>query len=127
LLLFFIRERSAGLLRLKYRLEKIPGGLLDDPAGTKVTSPVIPLVQAIHLYAPACAGGVDELAVADIDAHMRGAASIGLEEDQVPWLELVARHRYASSELRAGRVWQLNTRLMPIDEAREPRAVEAAA
>jgi hypothetical protein len=78
-----------------------------------------------------CAAGarrVDELAVADVDAHVREGAAHGVEEHQVTGLEFVARcHRSAGRPrgLLVGAARQHQAEAVLEDVAREAAAVEA--
>ena len=91
-----------------------------DAPGADVRGGVPGVAEARDLDDVARVWGVDELAVADVQADVAEP----VEEDEVARLELVARHRCAVAVLRSGIVGQRDAELR-VHEHHEPGAVEA--
>jgi len=100
----------------------------EDALGSDEMPGPVSLGQSAGLDPPLAAGGVDEAAAADIDAHV-GDPPLQLgrgEEDQIAGLELAPVHRPAGLVLSAGGAVEFDAVLSedPVDQT---RAIEAVA
>ena len=96
-----------------------------DAAGVDIDIGVVAGVHLVDLNHIAVGGGVDELTVSDVDAHVgHGLAGVVLEEDQVAGLQLVTADRNAILELvSSGAVKGVVTKL-GVDVLGKARAVK---
>src|SRR4029077_7131800 len=95
------------------------------PNAADVAERVARLVQARDLHDVAGVRRVDELAVANVDADVAGAAWSRVEEHQIARSEVVGREdARALAPLRAAVVREVDAELR-VDVHHEPRAVEA--
>ena len=98
----------------------------DDPAGVNVLLGVVGGIEGVDLHGVAVGGGVDEIAVANIDAHMgHGGGDLAvIEEDQVAGLELIPGDGHTVVELSGGGAVEVIAE-MGVDILGEAGAVKA--